>query len=595
MKIVTRETRTTDVLVIGGGGAGFRAAIGAREKSAQTLLISKGPIGRCGATPMAGADFTLDGLSMSQIEGLDGDPDDSPEKVFNDIVTQGCFLNNQELVEQYIRKAPQCLRELIDWGIHIKASDERMILTSGLGIMDALVRKAKSVGVDLLDDIVVLDLLLKDGKVAGALGLNIRSGEFIQIRSKAVVIATGGWHKAFWPNTGMRDLAGEGIAMAHRAGADLGNLEFITFCCNVFYDPPIWRGSLAPYLLTLMLGGKLTNALGEEFLNQYDPFVVKTGTGTEWNKSFLSYASMKEIRDGKGLPHGGVAYSRGDVAWKDVERIVPLLFPEWKYKAIDLSEWARKLKENEPVEVGPVVEYFEGGIVVNDRFESSVPGLYAAGECTLGAFGANRVFAAITEMLAHGADAGANAGKFAVSSSHMEPDKEQIQTLIAKSVAPLQRTDGPRPAVIRRRVQEAAHQMFGPIRNQAELESFIDLLDQTKQNDLPALAPSTVSRIYNKEWLDIIELSNMILLLEMAARSALARTESRGVHFREDYPETDNDNWMKESIVRKVNGGFELSKRPTTVTSMVPPTGKKLYLEFIKQMMESRSDTRGKH
>jgi succinate dehydrogenase/fumarate reductase flavoprotein subunit len=594
-RTVTQKTITTDVLVIGGGGAGFRAAIGAREKGAKTLLISKGPLGRCGATPMAGADFTLDGLSMSRIEGLTGDPNDSPEKVFNDIVTQGCFLNNQTLVQQYVERAPQCLQELIDWGIKIKLSDERMIFTTGTGIMDALVKKARAVEVDLLDDTAVLDLIVRDGKIAGALGLDIRTGEFILLKAKSVIIATGGWHKAFWPNTGMRDLSGEGIAMAFRAGAALGNLEFITFCCNVFYDPPIWRGSLAPYLITLMLGGRMTNSQGEEFLSQYDPFMVQTGTFTEWNKCFLSHASVKEVRNGKGLPNGGVAYSRGNIPWENIEMIASIVFPKWKYKAIDLSEWGRKLKDDEPVEVGPAVEYFEGGIIVNDRFETSVPGLYAAGECTLGAFGANRVFAAITEMLVHGADAGTNAGDYAMSSTLLEPDQRQVDSLVDRAVAPLKKTDGPRPAQVRRRVQEAAHQMLGPIRNQTELESFLDLLKQTRQDDLPNLAPASTSRVYNKDWLDAIELANMVQLLEMAASSALARTESRGVHYREDHPHTDNDQWLKESVIQKSNGGFELSHRPLTVTSMMPPTGKTPYLQFVKQMMESRSDTGGKH
>ena len=590
-----QKTITTDVLVIGGGGAGFRAAIGAREKGAQTLLISKGPLGRCGATPMAGADFTLDGRSMSEIEGLTGDPTDSPEKVFNDIVTQGCFLNNQKLVQQYVDRAPQCLRELIDWGIQIKASDERMIFTSGIGIMDALLRRARAVGVDLVDDTAVLDLLVRDGRVCGALGLEVHSGNFVLYQARAVIMATGGWHKAFWPNTGMRDLSGEGQAMAWRAGASLGNMEFITFCCNVFYDPPIWRGSLAPYLVTLMLGGRMTNSLGEEFLNQYDPFVVKTGTFTEWNKSFLSYVSMKEIREGRGLPHGGVAYSRGDVPWENVEMIAGLMFPKWKYKAIDLSEWGRQLKDNEPAEVGPAVEYFEGGIVVDDGFQTDVPGLFAAGECTLGAFGANRVFAAITEMLVHGADAGDQAGDYALSAQPAEPDHDQAESLAQQARAVLDRRDGLRPAPIRRRVQEAAHQMLGPIRNQDELESFLDLLEGVKTDELPGLATESSSPVYNKDWLDALELPNMVLLLELAARSALARTESRGVHHREDYPHTDNDQWLKESSVRKTDGGFELTHRPVTVTSMTPPAGRAPYLDFVKRMMESRSDTRGKH
>ena len=423
----------TDVLVIGGGGAGFRAAIGARERGVSTMLLSKGPLARCGATPMAGADFTLPGKSLHGA-GYKGDPDDTSEKVFNDIVTQGIYLNNQKLVDQYIRTAPKCLKELIDWGIHVKTSDERAIITTGIDIMDALVKKARSIGVDMMEDVMVLDLVARRGKVTGALVLDIKTGEFIQFKTKAVIIATGGWHKAFWPNTGMRDLSGDGIAMAHRAGAEIGNMEFITFCCNIFYEPPMWRGSLAPYILGLLAGHRLTNSMGEPFLDQYDPYLKEVGCRTEWNKSFISYASCREIRKGKGGPNGGIYFSRGDVPWEKVQSVCELMFPNWKYKGLDLSEWGKKLKTNKTVEVGPAVEYFEGGIVVNERFETIVEGLFAAGECTLGVFGANRVFSAITEMLVQGTDAGCNAAEYAKSVEITEPDQKAFRGIFLSAL-----------------------------------------------------------------------------------------------------------------------------------------------------------------
>ena len=585
----------TDVLVIGGGGAGFRAAIGAAEKGARVTLLSKGPLARCGASPMAGADFTLDGKSMSRIGGLQGDPKDSMEKVFNDIVTQGSFLNNQKLVQQYVERAPQCLQELLDWGVKVKLSDERMIFTSGLEILDALLRKAKSLGIIMMEDIVMLDLVTRDGVVAGGLALDVRSGEFIRFKTRAVVMASGGWHKAFWPNTGMRDLSGDGMAMAMRAGADMGNMEFITFCCNVFYDPPIWRGSLAPYVMSLIVGGRLTNRDGEEFLKKYDPFVIQTGTFTEWNKSVLSHASMQEIRVGKAGPHGGVFYSRGDVPWENVEMVASMIFPKWKYKAIDLSAWAQKLQDGDPVEVGPAVEYFEGGITVNERFESTVQGLFAAGECTLGAFGSNRIFSAITEMLVHGVDAGQNAAGYAKSAARLEPDQESFSTLEQAATVPLLKSDGANPARVRRRLQEAAHAWLGPIRSGEEMERLLDFIQKIKQNDLPCLSVSTQTRAYNKEWMDALELPNLVMLLEASVRSALARTESRGVHFREDYPETDNVLWLKESVTRLNAGIPEVSNRPVITTSMALPHGKHPYFDFVKRMMEARSDTGGKH
>lgn len=589
------KTIETDVLVIGGGGAGFRAAIEAREKECNVLMISKGPLARCGATPMAGADYTLDGKSMSKIEGLTGDPNDSAEKVFNDIVTQGCYLNNQKLVEQYIKRAPQCLKELMDWGLKVKLSDERMIFTTGTGMMNVLLRKAKSVGVDLLEDVAVLELLTHENSVVGALGLNVLTGEFIHFRCKAIVMATGGWHKAFWPNTGMRDLSGEGIAMAHRAGADIGNMEFITFCCNTFYAPPMWRGSIAPYIISLICGGRLTNNRGEDVLKGYDSFLVEKGTLTEWNKSFLSFVTAKQARDGKVFANGGLHYTRGDASWEMMELVASMVFPNWKYKALDLTEWGRMLQENEPVEVGHAVEFFEGGIVINDQFETAVAGLYAAGECALGTFGANRVFAAITEIFTQGADAGNNAGEYAHNRQSADLDLSALKELKEKALQPLTVSKGERPAELRKSVQRKSQRYLGPIRNRDELETFLDYLEDIKVSVLPKLSTTNDSRTYNKEWMDALELPNMIQLLESSVRSALMRTESRGVHYREDFPDTDNDNWLQEIIVKHDTATFQLNQRPLTITSMSPPTGVTPYLDFMKQMMEAHSDTGGKH
>jgi succinate dehydrogenase/fumarate reductase flavoprotein subunit len=584
----------TDVLVVGGGGAGFRAAIGAREGGAQTIMLSKGPLARCGASPMAGADFTLDGSSMNKV-GLPGDPNDSPEKAFNDIVTQGWYLNNQQLVHQYIDTAPHCLKELIDWGIEVKMSDQRMIFTSGTGIMDALLKKARSTGVELLENIALLDLVVTGGRVAGGLGIDIITGDFIRFTAKSVVMATGGWHKAFWPNTGMRDLSGEGIAMAHRAGALIGNMEFITFCCNVFLAPPIWRGSIAPYMISLICGGRLTNSEGADIMAGYDPDLVKYGTATEWNKSFISHISAKEVRAGRGLENGGVHYSRGDASWDYMKMVGGFVFPDWKYKAIDLSRWAVMLENNEPVEVGPAVEYFDGGIVVNGALETTVPGLFAAGECCLGAFGANRVFSAITEMLVQGRDAGRNAAAFSRAESPVAPSPSAFDEPIRAAETILTRKDGQSPARLRRDVQERAHASLGPIRTDRELSDFIAYLEGIKKNALPNVSLSLESRTYNKDWLDALELVNIVHLLSVSAQSARARTESRGVHFREDFPQTDNDAWLVESIAAYRDGVCVVSHRPVIADTTSPPPGKTAYLDMMKRLMLSHSDTGGKH
>lgn len=580
--------------MVGGGGAGFRAAIAARQKNAQVVLLSKGPLARCGASPMAGADLTLDGRSLSRL-GQTGAPDDSEEKVFNDIVTQGFYLNNQKLVEQYIREAPARLKEMIGWGMKILLSEERAVFTSGLGLMDVLLKQARDLGVSLLEDVMLIDLVLREGVVTGALVLDIRKGEFIRVVAKAVVMATGGWHKAFWPNTGMRDLSGEGMVIANRAGAELGNLEFITFCCNVLLAPPMWRGSLATYVIGMLAGHELKNNRGQSFLDDYDPYTVKEGTTTEWNKSFVSYATAKEVRQGRGFRNGGVHFRRGTIPWEAYEFYGSLLFPNWKYKALDLTDLGRRFRENEPVEVGAVVEYFEGGIIVNDSFETNVPGLFAAGECTLGLFGANRVFSAITEMLVHGTDAGRNAAAYATSARTVPPDRDLFEEKQRTAEQPLERREGLRPAAVRRRVQELARRHLGPIRRGDELKALLKEIARIKAEELPSLAPTSRARAYNKEWLDALELGNILQLLEFAASSALHRTESRGVHFREDHPDTDNDNWLRETVVKRSDTGFEVTTRPVCTTSITPPGGVNPYLDMIKEMMEAHSDTGGHH
>jgi succinate dehydrogenase/fumarate reductase flavoprotein subunit len=316
---------------------------------------------------------------------------------------------------------------------------------------------------------------------------------------------------------------------------------------------------------------------------------------TEWNKCFVSFASDKEVRGGKGSPAGGIYFALGHVPWKDFEAKAMISFPNWRYKALDLSEVARRLKNHEALEVGPAVEYFDGGILINERFETGVEGLFAAGECTLGPFGANRVHSAITEMLVHGAEAGRNAADYAEKAKVPPADQLILKNLEEKAQRPLAKKAGLKPPQVRRHIQEMAHRHLGPIRHHGELTAFIHFLEEVKKDVLPNLATTTKSKIYNKEWIDAIELENIIHLLEAAARSALFRTESRGVHYREDYPQTDNDNWIHESIVKFEDGALTVNKRSATVTNLTPPSGVTPYLDMLKKMMEAHSQTGGHH
>jgi len=582
------------VLVVGGAGAGLRAAIGAKEKGVRVTLISKGPVARSGASLLAGADLTLDGKSLHEL-GFPGELRDTKQKFFKDIVTQGFYLNNQRLVEIYVEDAPKRVKELLDWGIKVSFSEERAIFTSGSSILSALLRRAKEIGVETMDDIMLIGLLTKNGKVSGALGLGIKTGDLIVFRSKAVVLATGGWHKAYSPNAGSRELSGDGHAAAYRAGAKLANMEFVTFCCNVLLWPPKWRGIIFPYLLHLLVGGKLVNSKGDDFLSKYDPTIVKVGTSMEWNKSFVSIATTLEVLEGRGSPHGGVYYEADDMIWEEFESRVTGHYPNWKYKGIDFSELGEMLKGRKPVEVGSAAEYFEGGIAVNEKFETSIPGLYAAGECTASLFGSNRVAAATTEMLVEGAIAGESAAEYVKKVEMPEIDERQVERLKEKALNPLKREGEVKPADLKNHIQRMAHEKLGPIRNREGVEEFIQFMETVKKNELPKLYTSSKSRRYNKEWIEALELENIVQILEISAKSALTRTESRGVHYRSDYPHTDNDNWLKEIIVKRVDDEIHTTTRAITVTKLPPPGGVVPYMEMMKKMMEAHSEIGGHH
>lgn len=591
-----QEVRTivTDVLVIGAGGAGFRAAIGAREKGAKAMLICKGILARSGASPMAGADLTCHGQGM-RAAGFFGEPRDSEEKFLNDLLHHGFFLNDQKLTELYVKEGADRMLEMVQWGVKPYLTDERAIFATGISIMDALRRQAKKAGVEMVEDVAMIDLLLHHGAVVGALGFDIPNGQFILFKAKAVIIATGGWHKGFTPVTGSRDLSGDGVAMAYRAGAMLTDMEFITFCCNVILWPPAHRGSIMTYIMSLMFGGILENCDGERIFDKYDPWMIHYANHTEWNKSFISHITARETRAGKRSPHGGVYYRVGDEPFEEFEKRVMEHYPNWNFKMTDMSIVGKLLKSGEGIEVGPAAEYFEGGIAVDEHYATNIPGLYAAGECASSVFGSNRVAAATMEMLTAGARAGWSAGQYASLQSEYDSVPGCLAEFIAKALQPLHRSEGVKPSEVRNRLQEISQEKLGPIRNEKELDEYIAYLENLKRNELPQLYASSKSRRYNKAWVETFEIENLTTVLELSARAALARTESRGVHFREDYPVTDNDNWLKEIVIQQQDHGHRLSTRPVAATRVAPPRGVFPYLEMVKMMMNGHSDIGGHH
>lgn len=577
----------TDVLVVGSGGAGLRSAIAAAN-GAKVTIATKGPYARSGASLLAGADVMLDGKSLSEL-GFPGKPDDSKEKFFKDVLIEGFFLNNQKLVESFVDDAPARVKELIDWGMEVFGmEDERALMTNGVQILNALRRETKRKNVEVLEHHMITDLLVDDARINGALALNLHTGEIIVIKAKAVVIATGGWQSLFSFNTASDELSGDGLGAAYRAGADLINLEMITFCPDVILYPPRYKGSIFLYILHSLVGGRLLDNRGERFMLKYDPRVFEIATTTEWNKLIISRATICEVEEGKGSPHGGVWYSLNSTPWNLVEEAQEF-FPDWKFQGTNYSPLMEKLREGYGVEVGAAGHYFEGGIKINENGETNIAGLYAAGECTGGLFGANRVSAATTEMIVQGARAGRNATKYAQETRVPDPSDKKIQRAIERVLQPLRRKDGASPLKLRKTIQEAAYDGLGVIRDGSKLERLIEKIEEAKTDDSLKLVSSTKRPHHNKEWVEALEVNNLLQILDISAKSALKREESRGVHYRRDYPEVNNDEWLKTLIVRHKDGRIEFRTEPVVTTDMKLPSGTMSYDDSIKKAVRDIS------
>jgi succinate dehydrogenase/fumarate reductase flavoprotein subunit len=578
------EQESVDVIVIGSGGAGLRAAIEACDLGAVTMLISNGAAGKSGATMMAGADITLDGAGAAGI-GLPGNEEDSKESFFHDIVVQGYYLNNQRLVEAYVRDAPARTKEMIDWGMKYHWDGRRAILTQGTDLNEVLMEQVKKRNITIKNDLYITDLLTKVKSVVGVVGLDINKGLVQAIRAKAVVIATGGWQRAYSFTSAPGGMSGALHAAAYRAGADLLNIEMVTFCPNVILWPPALRGDIFPYILIEMFGDLLEKH-GRPFLrDEYDPSIYRIATTTEWNKLIFSMAATKVVVRGDGSPRGGTYYSIKNVPLNILEE-AEKIFPGWRWLRTDFSSLMDWLKEGNAVEVAPAAHYMEGGILVDERASTTLKGLYAAGECSGGLFGANRVASAITQILVQGAIAGKSAVAHSKKAKLEDLDEKQLNQIESRLTRPFSQRNGVRAIDLKKRIRKIADENLWVIRTASGLKQAVADLQSILLNEVPRISIQTQSRAYNKEWIDAIEVESMSQVLLASARSALFRTESRGVHNRSDFPQTDNRRWLREIIVRQINGKMSLSTRPITVTKLRPPRVKFGFEEGIMRAVK---------
>ncbi|MBN2419231.1 MAG: FAD-binding protein [Deltaproteobacteria bacterium] len=565
-------TIKADILVIGAGGAGARAAIEAatRAPEMKIIILNQGPIGKSGLTAMANG-------GMVWVEH----PDDSPGALFKDLLEYGCYLNEQNLVEALTIEGPQRAMELIGWGAKMipfepggagsktgapkRHAYPRGHYIPGVGYMEALRNEiARHPNITVFEDVVTTKLLTSGNRVTGAFVINIRKGDYLVINTRATVLATGGLGEIYPHSTnapfGMHGHAtGMGYAMAYHAGAELIDMEMVQFTGNQLY-PPWLLGN--PELLCTMCGGKYINALGDEFIKQPQP------------RDVIQKAALKEIREGRGTERGGVYIdlTLSPLTGEQIEEQLKHSLAEEVAK--ERWQLIKRMSVNDPdprnwrIEFTPGgAHFFMGGVKINEKCETSLEGLFAAGEVSGGVHGANRMGGnAMVEIIVFGARAGKFACEYAsgVNDSTFEEDTEEEY----KRVCSFFRNKGIAPKKITDRLAALMSEHVGVARTEKGLYTALKELQSLRSEDLPGMrAPAGFT--YNPGWIEAIQVPYMLDTAEMIIRSAILRDESRGAHMREDFPDTRPE-WVTHTSVRKKSGHMELNTTPVTITRSRP-------------------------
>jgi succinate dehydrogenase/fumarate reductase flavoprotein subunit len=558
---------TTDILILGTGGAGLMAALHAfwRDPSLDITLVSKGMLGKSGCTRMVQGGFNVV-----------LNPKDSIQAHFEDTVRGGGFLNDQELAWTLVEDAPRIVKELenkigclfdraVDGQIHQKAfagqTFDRTVHVgdlTGIEIMSRLRDQIFATGIRCLENTRGLELLTSaDGKtVVGAVLLDIESGEFISVNSKAVILATGAGPLMYQRAACAQEKAMDGIAMAYRVGAHLMDMEMVQFHPTGLVVP---GSRLNGALLEEGLrgaGAHLFNGRGERYMERHDPERKERST-----RDRVSRAGFMEIAAGRGTENGGV--------WIDVSHLgadfVEANFAGMRERCLRIgSDLAR-----EKVEVAPTAHFNMGGIRINRDGFTNLEGLFAAGEDGSGVHGANRLGGnGVAESTVYGARIGDAAAKWVKSAKMGELRREQVAEAQAAAEQFLNRTDGESPWTIREELGKVMWERVGIVRSGEKLNQALDEIGSLTNRAERMKAPG--GRAFNLTWQQTMDMRNMLMASELIARSALLREESRGAHYREDFTETDHGKWLKNIYVARNGGGLKFWTEPVKLNRLVP-------------------------
>lgn len=556
----------TDVLVIG-GGAGARAAIAADEAGARTTLIDKGIFGKAGITA------TSFGIVCSYLPRPD-----SADVLFEDMVRAGEFLNNQKLVEIFANEIAQGkVTELeAKYGFIFDRDEKGKLVRKQMGghshardlvvtwndapcIWRGVIGDVVKRAIEIFNEVVITDLLTSGNRCVGALGLDIRTGEFMVFRSKATVLATGGLGQMYEFTDNSRGSTADGYAMAYRAGAELRDMEYMQTMLGFAWPKAIRGVGIGEPALT---GGKLFNAEMDRFMAKIDPVRIDNVP-----KDIHGRAVMREIKEGRGTKHGGIYFDLTRMG-EEKQPHYYYLYPLAANVGVDLGK--------EYAEAIPTVHYFMGGVYVNENHQSSVKGLFAAGETASGLHGAERLAGcSVADIIVFGYRAGAMAAKEALRAGHPKIDWEQVHGYQERVLGLLKKegADGVRPAVIKKKIRGLMWEHAHMLRDEKGLKALLKGLKVIREKDVPKMRVASDSLRWNYDWIESLEALNMLEVAELVARSALARRETRGAHEREDFPEKDDENWLKNIIISLKAGKMVLKTRPPVMTKLKPGEG----------------------
>jgi succinate dehydrogenase / fumarate reductase, flavoprotein subunit len=578
------ETHEHDVLVIGAGGAGLRAAIEAAAQGASVGLVCKSLLGKA-HTVMAEGGIAA---AMGNVW-----PEDNWQVHFRDTMRGGKMLNNWRMAQLHAQESPDRVLELERFGALFDRTKEGLISQrdfgghryarlahvgdrTGLEMIRTLQYHAIHQGIDVYMECKV-ERLLKDGdRIAGAFGYWRNTGEFVLFKAKAIVLGTGGIGKAWKVTSNSWEYTGDGHSTALWAGADLIDMEFVQFHPTGMVWPPSVRGILVTESVRGD-GGTLKNKDGDRFMFNYIPEFFKGETADNEKEADAWYADKKnnrrtpdllprdevarainsEVKAGRGSPHGGVLLDICTRRPADyIRKRLPSMYHQFKELAgVDITR--------EPMEVGPTCHYVMGGVRVDaDSTQATVPGLFAAGEVAGGMHGSNRLGGnSLSDLLVFGRRAGLHAALYAKNfGGQLVADSAQVESIARAMLEPFDRSGGENPYAIQAELQETMQNLVGIIRNEREMRQALTVIESLKERAKKVRVDG--GRVYNPGWHVALDLASLLTVAECTTLAALERKESRGGHTRDDHPYTD-DTWGKVNVVLRLhNSTVQVSREP---------------------------------